>query len=136
MNWKANGLPIRQSTYWLLSALMIGLAACSLPWRTASPAPTFGGDPVRGQLALRSYGCHTCHAVPGIPGAQAMVGPPLEAWAERRYIAGSLPNEPVHLIEWIRFPQSIEPGTAMPDLGVTEQDARDMAAYLYTLRSQ
>jgi cytochrome c1 len=61
------------------------------------------------------------------------VGPPLDAWAEREFIAGSLPNEPDALIDWIVNPQAIEPGTAMPTLGVTPEEARDMAAYLYTL---
>jgi cytochrome c2 len=93
-----------------------------------------GGDPSRGAVALRAYGCDSCHTIPGIVTANALVGPPLDAWADRRYIAGKLPNEPEYLIEWIRFPQAIEPGTIMPNLGVTEQDARDMGAYLYTLR--
>jgi cytochrome c1 len=93
-----------------------------------------GGDSVRGAIALRAYGCDACHTIPGIITANALVGPPLDAWAERQYIAGKLPNEPEYLIEWIRFPQAIEPGTVMPNLGVTEQDARDMGAYLYTLR--
>ncbi len=62
-----------------------------------------------------------------------MVGPPLDDWSERRFIAGSFPNEPEMLVQWIRFPQAIEPGNAMPNMGVTEQDARDISAYLYTL---
>lgn len=92
-----------------------------------------GGDPLRGTLAIQSYGCGACHVVPGIAGANSLVGPPLVAWAERRYIAGKLPNQPEFLIEWIRFPQAIEPGSAMPNMGVTEQEARDISAYLYTL---
>lgn len=92
-----------------------------------------GGDPSRGAVALRAYGCGACHTIPGVPMANALVGPPLNSWGERQYIAGRLLNEPAHLVEWIRFPQAIEPGTAMPNMGVSEQDARDMAAYLYTL---
>ncbi|MCE7990291.1 MAG: cytochrome C [Caldilinea sp. CFX5] len=91
------------------------------------------GNPAAGQVALQTYGCHSCHLIPGVTGANSLVGPPLIGWAERSYIAGSLPNEPAHLIAWIRFPQAIEPGNAMPNLGVTEEDARNMAAYLYTL---
>jgi cytochrome c1 len=83
---------------------------------------------------MQEYGCDACHQIPGVPGATGYVGPPLVAWAERHYIAGKLPNKPVYLVEWLRFPQSIEPGTAMPDMGVTEQAARDMGAYLYTLQ--
>jgi cytochrome c2 len=67
-------------------------------------------------------------------GAHSAVGPPLDRWAERHYIAGSLLNTPDNLIYWIRYPQAVEPGTAMPDLGVTEEDAAHMSAYLYTLR--
>ena len=114
-----------------LVALSLFLAACS----TQSTAPAqvvAGGDPQRGALAIRAYGCGTCHRIPGIAGADAMVGPPLDNWAERHYIAGAWPNQPELLIEWIRFPQAIEPGNAMPNMGVTEQEARDISAYLYT----
>ena len=92
-----------------------------------------GGDPELGRDALREYGCIACHSVPGVRGPDAYVGPPLTAWAERIYIAGSLPNEPDNLVYWIQFPDAVEPGTAMPTLGVSEEDARDIAAYLYTL---
>lgn len=92
-----------------------------------------GGSPVRGEEAIRAYGCDSCHTIPGISGATATVGPPLDDWADRRYIAGALPNTPDNLLYWIQYPQAIEPGTAMPNLDVTEQDARDIGAYLYTL---
>jgi cytochrome c2 len=92
-----------------------------------------GGDPERGEAAIRAYGCDACHTIPGIKGANATVGPPLDDWADRRYIAGALTNKPDNLLAWIQDPQAIEPGTAMPDVGVTEQDARDIGAYLYTL---
>ncbi len=92
------------------------------------------GDPERGVAAIQAYGCGTCHTIPGVPGAIATVGPPLDDWADRKYIAGSLSNDAENLLFWIRFPQSVEPGTAMPDMGVTGQDANDIAAYLYTLR--
>ncbi len=63
-----------------------------------------------------------------------MVGPPLNQFALRAYIAGQLPNQPDNLMRWLQDPQQVEPGTAMPDLGVSPAVARDMAAYLYTLR--
>lgn len=72
--------------------------------------------------------------IPGVIGADALVGPPLNGIASRRYLAGVLPNTPDRMIEWLRNPKAVEPPTAMPDLDVTEQDARDIAAYLYTLR--
>ena len=93
-----------------------------------------GGNPARGREAITVYGCGACHVVPGVRGARGMVGPPLTAFAGRAYIAGEAPNTASALIRWIMNPQSIEPGTAMPALGVSEAHARDIAAYLYTLR--
>lgn len=93
-----------------------------------------GGEPKHGPAAMRAYGCGTCHTIPGVRGADALVGPPLTAFARRKYIAGRVPNEPDKLVEWILHPQGIKPGTAMPDMGVTGGDAKHMAAYLYTLR--
>jgi len=92
------------------------------------------GDPARGKAAIVAYGCGSCHTVPGVREATGLVGPPLVAWQRRIYIAGEVPNTPQNLVHWIVMPQSIEPGTAMPNLGVTDGDARDIAAYLYTLR--
>ncbi len=92
-----------------------------------------GGDPERGQEFIEQYDCGACHTIPGVDGANGTVGPPLSFWSERGYIAGNLPNEPDNLITWIMNPQSVEPGTVMPNLGVTEAQARDIAAYLYTL---
>ena len=75
----------------------------------------------------------TCHTVPGVWALQTDVGPPLTAWAERTYIAGTLPNEPDDLIRWNMDPRAVEPGTAMPDMGVGKDEAPAIAAYLYTL---
>lgn len=91
-----------------------------------------GGDAERGRVAFVDYGCMSCHTVADLPDADANVGPNLDGLAERRIIAGSEPNRPEVLIQWLQDPQSIRPGTAMPDTGVTEQDARDIAAYLYS----
>ncbi len=93
-----------------------------------------GGDPGRGRGAIAAFGCGACHSIPGVNGATATVGPPLDGWSNRHFIAGELPNQPDDLVKWIMNPQSVEPGTAMPNLNVTEQAARDMAAYLYTLK--
>ena len=100
------------------------------------PVTVAGGDPALGKEAIMEYGCMSCHTIPGVAAADATVGPPLTAWADRRYIAGLLPNEPDNLIAWIVNPQAFEPGTAMPTLGVSEEDARDIAAYLYTLEEE
>ena len=109
------------------------LAACGANGIGHPAVPVPDGDPVVGKALLEQYACVTCHTIPGIRGPATYVGPPLNAWAEREYIAGNLPNEPEHLIDWIVNPQAIEPGTAMPTLGVSPEEARDMAAYLFTL---
>lgn len=96
--------------------------------------PAMGGNPVAGKALLESYGCGSCHVISGIRTAKGMVGPPLFFYSRRTIIAGELPNTPDNLIRWIENPPAIEPGTAMPDLGVSDSQARDMAAYLYTLR--
>lgn len=93
-----------------------------------------GGDADRGKAAIKSFGCGACHMIPGINAARGTVGPPLMYFGRRVYIAGEVPNTPALLMQWIQLPQSIEPKTVMPALGVTESEARDMAAYLYTLR--
>jgi cytochrome c len=120
----------------LLALLAAGAAtACGgdpRPSEHASLVP--GGDPQAGRAALRSYGCTSCHTVPGVRGARALVGPPLTRWSQRRYVAGRAVNDPETLMRFIRDPQAVSPGTAMPELGVTAEDARHIAAYLYTLR--
>lgn len=92
-----------------------------------------GGEAANGPELLRQYGCVTCHEVAGVREADGEVGPPLSRIADRAVIAGQLENTPANLVRWIRFPQEVAPGTAMPDLGVTEPHARDIAAYLYSL---
>lgn len=94
------------------------------------------GDAERGLVLVQEYGCHSCHYIPGARGPKAWVGPPLTAWAKRHYIIGSMPNTVENLQSWLQEPQRISPGTAMPDLGVTQQDARDISAYLYTLEEE
>jgi cytochrome c1 len=121
---------------WLLLILLLlaSLSNACVPERPmAEDAPPLAGNAELGRQAIRQYGCNSCHVIPGVRGANSYVGPPLTAWAERHYIAGKLPNEPEYLEQWIRFPQAIEPGTAMPNMDVTEQAARDISAYLYTL---
>jgi cytochrome c len=93
-----------------------------------------GGDVERGRATVAQFGCGGCHVVPGVPGAVGRVGPPLGQLAERAFIAGSLPNDGETLVRWIRDPQTLLPRTAMPDLGVGDAQARDIAAYLYSVR--
>jgi cytochrome c2 len=91
-----------------------------------------GGDPWRGEAMFIQYGCGSCHSVKNVRTATGMVGPPLDGIALRMIIAGHLANNPSNMEKWIRDPQQVSPGTAMPDLNVGEQDARDITAFLYT----
>jgi mono/diheme cytochrome c family protein len=84
------------------------------------------------RVVLRQYACHACHRIQGVVGPDALVGPPLVDWPTRRYIAGTLPNTRDNLVRWIRDPAAVSPGTLMPDLGVTEAHAREMADYLFS----
>ena len=121
----------------LLLALIILSGACGLESSDAAAlhaaAELTGGDPLRGRALIREYGCHTCHTIPGVPGADREVGPPLTGLANRVYIAGVLPNVPENLMAWIENPRGASPRTAMPDVGVTSADARHIAAYLYSI---
>lgn len=92
-----------------------------------------GGDPERGRQVIADVGCGACHTIPGVRAANGLVGPPLMWWSRRAYIAGELPNTPENLVKWVRFPRSVEAHTAMPAVGLNEQQAKDVAAYLYTL---
>jgi cytochrome c1 len=94
------------------------------------------GNSEHGRQLIASYGCGACHMIPGVRGARGRVGPPLLYFSERTMIAGELPNTPPNLTKWIQHPKSVEPKTAMPDLGVTQDEANDIAAYLYTLRGR
>ncbi|HEV2862346.1 MAG TPA: c-type cytochrome [Pyrinomonadaceae bacterium] len=100
----------------------------------AASEMTGGGDPARGRAAIYHYGCASCHTIPGIRGADSLVGPPLERVAGRTYIGGVLTNSPEHMIRWIKDPRGVDPLTAMPALGIGDADARDIASYLYTLK--
>jgi cytochrome c2 len=95
-------------------------------------AATTGGDPGRGEAMFIQYGCGSCHALKNVRNATGAVGPPLDGIALRVIIGGHLNNTPDNMQTWIRNPQQIAPGTAMPDLNVGAQDARDITAFLYT----
>jgi cytochrome c2 len=123
----------------------IAVRAASFPfWEAGAPfgeadAPdpslaVMGGDAAQGRGLIARNGCGTCHIVTGVDRAHGTVGPSLEAFARRAYVAGIVPNRPGQLIDWLMAPPALAPQTAMPDLGLTEPEARDIAAYLYTLR--
>jgi cytochrome c len=121
---------------WLWPAAAVLALAVPGACSTLSPTPPSevpNGDPGRGAELISRYGCGSCHSVPGVKDADGLVGPPLTRFGSRSYIAGELVNSGPNLQRWIENPQAIEPGTAMPNLGVNPTDAQDIAAYLFTL---
>jgi cytochrome c2 len=104
-----------------------GAAGCGEGDRSAVLS---GADASRAPSLVDAYGCGSCHTISSIDGANGKVGPPLDDFGDRLYIAGELPNTPENLVRWLMNPQLIEPGTVMPNMGVSREDARDLAAYL------
>lgn len=99
----------------------------------SATASSGGHDKTQGAELTKQLGCGSCHVIPGIEGANGLVGPSLSQVGDRVYIAGVLRNTPDNMVVWLRNPQSIVPNNAMPDMGLSEQQARDVASYLYTL---
>ena len=112
------------------AAALVALSSCGEQPSRQGTAVVPGANPERGARLLSTYGCGSCHTVDGVPGANGLVGPPLTQFGRRAYIAGELVNGPQTLQRWVMSPQTVEPGTAMPNLGVTAPDARDIAAFL------
>lgn len=110
------------------------ISGCTGGQQTHTYQVRMSGDPSHGRALIESYGCGACHVVPGIHAARGDVGPSLLNFSNRSMIAGDLANSPENLVRWIRDPVAIEPKTAMPNLGVSDEQAHDIAAYLYTLR--
>jgi len=113
------------------AAALLAAAGCG---KRVTKAPLIAGaDAERGKTAIESYGCGACHTIPGVRGARGLVGPPLADVGRRVYIAGVVPNDPENMVRWIMNPPTVDSKTAMPDLGIPEGVARDMAEYLYVL---
>ena len=114
----------------LLVAALAGLAGCEK--RPPAYEPLTGGNPRTGQQLIARYGCAACHEIKGIAHADSKVGPSLTEIRGRGYIGGVLPNSADNIVKWIVHPHAYSPKTAMPELGVSAAEARDMAAYLYS----
>lgn len=122
---------------WALAAAAgcVALAACDdAPPIDAAYRHVEGGSPERGLRAMARYQCGSCHAIPGAVTHGVRAGPPLDGFGRRSYIGGRLPSAPDTLQRWLRDPKALEPRTTMPHVGVTDEDARDIAAYLLSLR--
>lgn len=116
-----------------ICAVLIMAAGCGGATNSSSNQIDRRGDPQVGKKLIVSSGCGACHTIPGIYTARGLVGPPLYFYGRRTMIAGELPNTPDNLVRWLLNPPAIEPGTAMPNLGLSQEQARDITAYLYTL---
>jgi cytochrome c oxidase assembly factor CtaG/cytochrome c2 len=131
---RLSAIDVASRSMLLLFAAALWISACGSRKIEQEAAAMTGGDVHRGTNAIAKYGCGSCHTIPGIDNAAATVGPPLTRIAVRHYLGGHLVNTPDNMMKWIEHPQAVDPKNAMPELGVTQQDARDIAAYLYTLR--
>lgn len=117
----------------LLALATLALSGCNGGNETEPYMVDTGGNAAHGKQLIAGYGCGACHIIPGVSGARGLVGPPLYYLGQRTMIAGMLPNSPDNLASWIEHPKAVNPKTAMPDLGLTPDQAYDIAAYLYTL---
>jgi cytochrome c2 len=112
----------------------VAIAACGGGSGSPNPRQVAGGDASRGKQLIHDVGCGSCHNIPGVSQANGNVGPPLTGFSRRGFVAGVLANTPESLIRWLQDPQSVVPGNDMPNMGLNENDARDIATYLYTLK--
>lgn len=118
----------------LITAMAAVFVACEEGNMVKRASELTGGNPMQGRAKIEYYGCGACHTIPGVNGARALVGPELTHFASRVYVAGVLPNSPQNVIRWLQNPKQVDGLTAMPNLNVSEEDARDITSYLYTLK--
>jgi cytochrome c2 len=128
------GFTLGVAAFVAVSALVIVLYFAGAPAHEhATPYAHAPGDPEAGAVALVRMGCGACHEIPGIRVPGGRVGPPLGELPFKQFIAGRLPNTPENAAHFIVDPQGVSPGSAMPDLGVVDVEARNMVAYLATV---
>lgn len=115
------------------SAALVALLAASLAG-CQDDQVAMSGNAKHGLALIKQNGCGTCHVIPGVDGAEGLVGPPLNTMGRRIYIAGVRRNTPENMTAWLQNPQAVVPGNVMPNMGLSRQDAVDVGAYLHTLR--
>ena len=130
----ARALPGQALTASALLAVGLMLSGCDHTPSASESISTAPGDVQRGAQLIQRFGCGGCHIIPGVTGAEGLVGPPLIKMGRRVYLAGFLRNSPSNMALWIQHPQIIVPGNAMPDMAISREDLRDITAYLYTLK--
>lgn len=115
---------------------MMGLILCACEGGKVQPRALSGADAGLGRDITERVGCGACHQIPGVTWPQGKVGPSLEGFADRALIAGRFPNQPETLARFVRDAPSLSPETGMPPMPLTEEEARHVAAYLYTLHAR
>ena len=119
----------------LAAGVSLGVQGLQTKRATSQAAEVLtGGDVAAGRALFAAKGCGACHSITAHASATGRVGPPLDKVATRAFLAGKFPNDPQHMIAWIQHPQTLDPGVGMPDMGLSDTEARDLAAYLYTMR--
>lgn len=136
--WLRNSAPAAPKSVLSHSALLSVIIGVITLWscqssRDQKAAAITGGDPHAGKAAITRYGCGSCHTIPQVSGAHGQVGPALTGISARRYIADHLDNTPDNMVRWITHPLQVNEKTAMPELGVTAADARNISAFLFSL---
>ena len=111
-------------------AMLFPMACCIAGCAPSSPERVLGGDPRAGAIAITRHACGSCHLIPGVQDADGRVGPSLGEFGSRRMIAGWVPNTPEALRAYLLDPQGLVPGNVMPNQGLTDRQARDIAAFL------
>jgi cytochrome c len=138
INGKDRGLAVgkfERVVPFILIAICLTLSACNWfrDFDFERGARLTGGDPESGRKKLALRSCGSCHSIPGVPRAEGKSAPSLAGWSGRRTFLNSVPNTPENLEKWLDKPSHRKPGTAMPDINLSPQDSRDMAAYLFSI---
>lgn len=127
-------LSASRTTHATTGALLVLAALTSGCAKEEPVSRVAGGDPERGRLLVQQYQCAACHFIPEVQGPNGDAGPSLESMGRLSYIAGSIPNQPENMIRFLQNPPAVKPGTLMPALGITDDEARHMAAFMYSLK--
>jgi cytochrome c1 len=119
---------------WWIVTVCTGLAACDGP---PDRTPTVGDvDLGNGRRLVVDKGCAACHTFPDVAWPRGGLGPDLHNFGSQGLIAGQLPNQPGVLMQFVRNAPAYVPGTAMPAIPMSDQESRDVTAYLLQLRTR
>jgi putative membrane protein len=118
----------------LIAVVLVGGVLGGCERGEQSSTPNFRADAGRGKTLVQQLGCGGCHLIPNVAHADGNVGPPLLHVGTRVYIGGVLRNSPENMSIWLQDPQKVLPGNAMPAMGISREDSRDITAFLYSLK--